>query len=85
MNLKWLLSLFGLDVKKPLDFILKVLGLLDNQKLTDELQKGLCLNMTVGRRKEVAAKLLDVSKALDNGDCATFAKLVADLLKGIKL
>ncbi len=85
MSLNTILKWFGLDVKKPLDFLLKALGLLDKQKLVDDVQKLLCLNMSAVRKKDVAAKLMDASTALTNNDCAAFAKVVAALLEGIKL
>jgi hypothetical protein len=83
--MNWILKLFGFDVKKPLEFLFKVLLLVDDVKLTQEVQNKLCLSMTHKRKQEVAVKLREAADALDNSDCAAFAAVVADVIKGIRL
>jgi hypothetical protein len=85
MNVKTVLKLFGLDPKKPVDFFLKVLGLVDNDKLMKDVEKVLCLNMTDKRRKEVADKLKLAAEHLEAKDCLQFAKVLVELIKGIKV
>lgn len=85
MNIKTILALFGLDVKKPLEFLLKILVLVDDAKLTDEVQKKLCAGMTDKRKVEVAGMLRKCADALDAKDCVVFATNFVGILKGIKL
>jgi hypothetical protein len=82
--MKNLLKLFGLDVKKPLDFLLKLLLLVDDSKLTSDVEKAMCLNMSDKRKQEIAAKLRLAADHLDAKDCGAFAKSFVDILKGIK-
>jgi hypothetical protein len=84
MNIKSILKLFGLDVKKPLDFLLKLLVLVDDEKLTRDVEKAMCLNMTDKRKLEIAAKLKLAAEHLEAKDCGAFAKVFVEILKGIK-
>jgi hypothetical protein len=85
MNLNTILKLFGLDTKKPLDFLLKILLLVDEPKLIGEVQSAMCLKMTDKRKSEVAGMLKQAGVALEAGDCPLFAKTFVGILKGIKL
>ena len=79
----WLLKLLGLNLKKPLEALLKLLLMLSSSKIQDEV-KVVCGRMTAVRKKEVSAILVDMSKALAANDCTTFAVLVMKLLESVK-
>ena len=82
--MKTILKLFGLDLGKPLEFLFKVLVLLDNDKLVDQLEKALCLNMKPSRQAQVAGMLREAASSLEMGDCHGFATTFVEILRGIK-
>jgi hypothetical protein len=85
MNLKTLLKLLGFDLKKPLDTLLKLVVMLDDGKLIDEVKSVMCLKMSAARKTEVAMSLRKAADALDANDCATFGKTFVGILKSIKI
>jgi hypothetical protein len=79
-----LLKLLGFNAKKPLEFLLKMLGVVGKERLTKELAEALKKRTTPARRSVLISNFRSIATDLEKGDYDGCATKFVEVLFSIK-